>query len=428
MKNASSADYHNNDNDNDNGASMSQSNPTSPALDFDHFHRIELPRRLTGGFNTLALAAAKNLPPICFQLAGNGHCYSYQVTETGIEIQSGRHASTLININQDDWQGLVNDLESAPGLLYGGRLDGSDGDLMQFVEWEPALRAMFHGRPAYDPSKPLVDQHEKNLDPGSRFSLADSPDDMRAFLNAAGFLVIRDVFTEQEITSFRQQARQLHQAAEEGDKTSWWGKNKHKQSVLCRVIHAGTLDTFKSLYQDPRILSLQQLLPNNLGPRNPQDIDGVTVIYKNPDMVEGLSDLPWHRDCGMGGHAVMCPMVICSIYLYPANDHTGPLKFLPGSHHCTVGFADASDTNAPSGISAELHAGDVSLHFSDVMHAAPAPKGQDGPYRESVLICFDRTDFTHHRGDRHYNDALLDNDDGQVENLRDIVHHDSRNP
>ena len=402
---------------------MSQSTKAIPTLDFDHFHRHELPQRLSNGFNTLAIAAAKNLTPICFQLAGSDQQFSYQVEENGIAILAGRHADTLINITQEDWQGLVNDLESAPGLLYGGRLEGSDGDLMQFIEWEPALRAMFHGRPAYDPSQALTNQHGEVIDPASRFSLDDSPEELRDFLNTAGFLVIRDVFSEQEIATFREQARQLHHAAEEGDKLSWWGKNKQKQSVLCRVIHAGQLETFSQLYQDPRIATIQQLLPDNLSPRDPQETDGVTVIYKNPDMVEGLSDLPWHRDCGMGGHAVMCPMIICSIYLYPATEQTGPLKFLPGSHHCTVGFADASDPDAPSGITAELNAGDISLHFSDVMHAAPAPIGKEGPYRESVLICFDRTDFAHHRGDRHYNDALLDNDDGQVENIRDIIHH-----
>ena len=48
-------------------------------------------------------------------------------------------------------------------------------------------------------------------------------------------------------------------------------------------------------------------------------------------MKEGLSDLPWHRDCGMGGHASMCPTINLSIFISEANEATGPLKVLPGS-------------------------------------------------------------------------------------------------
>ena len=57
----------------------------------------------------------------------------------------------------------------------------------------------------------------------------------------------------------------------------------------------------------------------------------MSVIIKNPDMTEGLSDLPWHRDCGMGGHAVTCPVLICSLFIAPATPETGELRVLPGS-------------------------------------------------------------------------------------------------
>ena len=33
----------------------------------------------------------------------------------------------------------------------------------------------------------------------------------------------------------------------------------------------------------------------------------------------GLADLPWHRDCGMGGHPVKCPMLNVGIQLEPGH-------------------------------------------------------------------------------------------------------------
>ena len=64
---------------------------------------------------------------------------------------------------------------------------------------------------------------------------------------------------------------------------------------------------------------------------DPQEVNGVAVIWKRPGVSEGLGDLPWHRDCGLGGHAVQCPCMVSSIYLRPANAATGDLRFLPGS-------------------------------------------------------------------------------------------------
>ena len=75
----------------------------------------------------------------------------------------------------------------------------------------------------------------------------------------------------------------------------------------------------------------------------------MTVIYKNPGIREGLGDLPWHRDCGMGGHALMCPILIASVYLTPATPETGELRMLPGSQNASVGCADATDPRAPRG-------------------------------------------------------------------------------
>ena len=114
-------------------------------------------------------------------------------------------------------------------------------------------------------------------------------------------------------------------------------------------------------------------MPAELKGANPREQDGVTVIFKNPDMSEGLSDLPWHRDCGMGGHAIMCPTVIISIYLYDATDEAGALRFLPASHKASFGFLDAGDSKAPRGVRADARAGSVTLHYGDVMHAAPEP-------------------------------------------------------
>ena len=90
-------------------------------------------------------------------------------------------------------------------------------------------------------------------------------------------------------------------------------------------------------------------------------------------MSEGLGDLPWHRDCGMGGHALMCPTLIASVFLTPSTPETGELRMLPGSWQRGCGPMDARDPRAPRGVSFAAAPGDVSLHYGDTMHAAPPP-------------------------------------------------------
>lgn len=65
-----------------------------------------------------------------------------------------------------------------------------------------------------------------------------------------------------------------------------------------------------------------------------------------------------------------------------------------------------------------MQPGDVSLHITDVMHASMPPTASEGPHRIAVLLPFTRpVPSTHLEGIRHYNDALLGSEDGQVTRL-----------
>jgi hypothetical protein len=71
-----------------------------------------------------------------------------------------------------------------------------------------------------------------------------------------------------------------------------------------------------------------------------------------------------------------------------------------------------------------VEAGDVSLHYGDLMHAAPAPlsTAADGVYRASVLLAFTpRGSVAHHRGGAAYNEALFGREDGQIEHLAQVA-------
>jgi ectoine hydroxylase-related dioxygenase (phytanoyl-CoA dioxygenase family) len=391
-------------------------------FDFDAYHRDELPRAIANGRGALAARATRGLGTLALRLRDGG-AWSYRPAGDHIEIAAGdADAETVIELDAESWQGLVHELEAPAGLLYAGRIRCVRGHAMQFMAWEAGLRALYNGRPLYDADTlDLRDRSGASLDVTRSFTLEDDREELRHFLAVAGFAFVRGVFDADEVAAFRREAESLRGEARKGDKLSWWGRNAAGDEILCRVTRASAKPQLATLMAEPRLRALADLASERRVHRRGEG-EGVTVIYKHPQMTEGLGDLPWHRDCGMGGHAVMCPVLIASIYLTPATPETGTLAMLPGSHRASFGTRPANHPSVPPHVALHAEPGDVSIHYSDTMHAAPPPTamGRDA-YRISAIVGFARPTAAHHRGEKSYNDVLHGREDGQVEHLERVA-------
>jgi hypothetical protein len=392
-------------------------------LDFHRYHREELPALLRAGRGALAAPGARALGSLAFRLPG-GDAYTYVPSASGMDVIAGDDAAdTVIELAAELWQNLVRELDAAAGLLYGGRARCLRGNALRWVAWEPALRAMWSGRPVYRADDvALHDRHGAALDPAQTFTLGSDREDMAHFLRTAGYLFVRGVFTAEEIAAFRAEAEELAGEAKKGDRLSWWGKSAAGEEVLTRVTRARAKPRLRTLPDDPRLVALKDLADEALEHRAPPSAEeGVSVIWKRPRMSEGLGDLPWHRDCGMGGHAILCPTLIASVFLTPSTPETGELRMLPGSWQRGCGPIDARHPGAPRGASFAAGPGDVSLHYGDTMHAAPPPTRDDlDTYRISAVTGYARPGARAHRG-RHYNEVLHRREDGQIEHLAKVA-------
>ena len=400
---------------------------TPELLEFDRFHTEELPRRLADGNGALAQRLAARLGPLTLELE-DGRAFTYSASETGVEIHRGPLPnSTRIEFSHECWLNLVQDLESGPGLLYSQRGQLKEGRGADFLEWESGWRALYHGRPIFEPadraSEGLVDREGRPLDLAQTFSLDCDLGEMAHFMKETGYAVIEKVFSQDEVERFWQASEELKARARQGDQSSWWGKSSSGETVLTRVLDGSLHEALRGMDQEERLTRFIKAVDPDLIP-NFEGNDFISVLYKNPQMIEGLSDLPWHRDCGMGGHATMCPTINLSIFLSETNDETGPLRFLAGSHRGSVPFMDAEAKGAPRGTSLHAQPGDISLHYGDVMHAAPPPRGRNH-FRRSLVLTWKPPHSQPHTGQDHYNDVLLEgSEDGQVANLQQILERD----
>lgn len=397
--------------------------PGFAAIDFDEYHRRTLPALIAGGRGALIGPAAARLRSLAFRL-DDGRAFTYRPTDGGVAIDDGdAAAATVLAIGLEEWQGLVHELEAPAGLVYGGRVHAVRGEAADVMAWESALRALYAGRPLYRPDAlDLRDRDGGALDPERSFTLDDDPAALAHFLRTAGYLFVRDVFRADEIDAFLAEAAELRLEARRGDKLSWWGKSAAGEEILCRVTRAHAKPRLATLMTDPRLRALVALADEPLE-RVAGEGGGVTVIYKLPEMSGGgLSDLPWHRDCGMGGHAVMCPVLLLSVYLREATRETGELAMLPGSHRTTFNAHDRTIDAAAHAAHFAARPGDVSVHYSDTVHSAPPPTAHDREhYRISAVLSFTRAEARPHRGQRSYNEALHQRADGQIEHLDEVA-------
>ena len=90
-------------------------------------------QRRSSSFECVEGGAVRGHGGLAFRLP-QGDAYTYALDGQHIRVEPGDdHAETVIELAHDAWEGLVHDYESAPGLLYAGRLKCVRGQAMKFV-------------------------------------------------------------------------------------------------------------------------------------------------------------------------------------------------------------------------------------------------------------------------------------------------------
>src|SRR5262245_13510208 len=120
--------------------------------DFDALHRDELPARLATPSGAAAVRDLRGVPSIAFRLP-DGRAYRFVPGHAGIAIEPGDDASTVVELDLAAWRDFVAESATVAGLVYGGRVAFARGDYAALERWEPALRALFSGRPIFDPER-----------------------------------------------------------------------------------------------------------------------------------------------------------------------------------------------------------------------------------------------------------------------------------
>ena len=253
-------------------------------------------------------------------------------------------------------------------------------------------------------------------DPEATFTLDAEDAELAAQLRTMGFLHLVSVFSAEEMAQANAEIDRLAALARPGDDRSWWVTTERGDSALCRLVYT-TLRSpvLAALEADPRVRRLATLLDPAVR-LAPDRMEGSAVLLKVPGHTDGLSNIPWHQDCGMGGHAILCPSVSVGIQVTGSDASTGNLLVVPGSHGQAIHYRWEECLEDVPVLAVDTAPGDVTVHVQDLVHASPEPAGTGG--RRTMYVTYYPPTLWEHIGPGQAFNDLVRNRTEQVARLK----------
>jgi hypothetical protein len=310
---------------------------------------------------------ASGLDSIVIAVDGSEHTWSLDA-DGSLTVLPGDHGRARADLTAAWFSDLVSNVRSAVAVLVSAEPVMTRGNIGHLIAWETVLRALCDGRAAYEPGLlSFVDSDGHPLDLSRSFTASDDPAEMAQFLSQAGFMLLRGVFSPDELVIVNDHIDSLRAAATPQDNTSWWGRvgGPDGEHLCVRV---------NDLPEDALGVSmLDRFGPIVAMTNSKHEFDHVDVLIKPVDVTEGISDLPWHKDCSLGLHSYQCFQVIFGLSVTASGPDNGQLGVVAGSHRVNIDQFGLSEAIDLPQVFIDTEPGDVTVHLSCTLHCSTPP-------------------------------------------------------
>jgi hypothetical protein len=243
-----------------------------------------------------------------------------------------------------------------------------EGKLFDFLNWWLVMRAAIDARRIH-----VAGDVEFSSEIERSFSVEESDEDMRRFIEEKGYLHIRGLFSEEEMAAVEADYAIAAPHYEKG-KEGWFATTKDGEEHLVRM---NGFDRYSKvaveLINDERFLRIGGI--PGIG-HAPTRVPGnrVGALSKPIGVVKGISDVPWHKDCSVGRHSYECCNLTVGISVNGAGPKSGMLRVVPGTHRALVWTAPCLQPNLDlQPIDLPTQTGDVTVHLSCTQHMSQPP-------------------------------------------------------
>jgi hypothetical protein len=347
--------------------------PVEP-VDPGRFFATDLPAALDAAAGRLGPALEfLDLAPLTIDIGGDR--WTLDAGDGRVTVRTGAPDGPALRIDAEQLTDLVHDQVTPMGWLTAGRLHLGGGRLEPILSWWLVLRAVLDDRVPHVPGAvELRDPAGAPLDLGRSFAADEPPEEMAAFLAEAGFLHITGLFTADEMAAVSADMDRAAPGYEPGDHRSWWATLRDGST---RVVRMQRFDdespTTAALVADDRFQRLRTLSGDDhrWGARSPNRIE---ALFKPIGVTEGISDVPWHKDCSLGRHSYECCSLTVGISVTGADAASGQLSVVAGSHRALVWPAPMLQPGLDLPVvDLPTRTGDVTIHLSCTLHMAHPP-------------------------------------------------------
>ena len=268
-----------------------------------------------------------------------------------------------------------------------GRVEMRRGTSDDLVTWEPVLRAMLDERPVHEPGAITFGALDGGtLDLERSFTLDDADEEIGHFLAETGYVHLEGVFTEQAMAAVSAELEDAVAEATHDDGASWWARTAdgwYASRILGFNLKSPTL---QELLSSDWFRAIGGLTDDEMVQRPPRDGDSAEGLHKKVGVLEGISDVSWHKDCSMGGHSRRCCGMVTGISVTGADAGSGELGVVAGSNRANVQPLDVRrDLDLPR-IPLPTRTGDVTVHCTCTLHMSRPPVERE---RQVVYTGFD---------------------------------------
>ena len=287
------------------------------------------------------------------------------------------NAAVVVDMDEISFSDLVQDIQTPQSLATAKVIDLPLRDHFRFLKWWPVIRAIIDGRPVHKPGDvEFVEQDGSPLDLNRSFTLEDSNKDISWFLSQTGFLHLEGWWSQDLMHEIYTDIDNSIKKYQRGDGRSWWAKKKDGKDHCVRLQYFQEhSETVKKLLNDEKHKRIASLPGDGhtleWNGNNQQNV--IEALVKPIGIVEGISDLPWHKDCSLGRHSYDCSSITVGISVTGADDKSGQLAVVAGSHRANLQpnfihpYLDLPMVALPT------KAGDVTVHLSCTLHMSHPP-------------------------------------------------------
>ena len=336
------------------------------------FFRETLPGLLDARQSLIAPGASElSLEDFCIQ-SGSG-AWKLTWANDRVAVTEGHSGGPRVRLSDEQLTDLVNDQSTPIALMSNSLLDMPEGGLPDFLNWWLVLRAALDGQRIHARGDVIVSREKRRS-----FTLDDSDEAMRGYLEDYGYLHIRGIFNEAEMAAVEADFPVAAPNFEKGDPRAWFATTRDGSEELVRMEGFDRYsEVSRQLIDKPGFQRIGGIpgLSHSQASRKPGTRIG--ALSKPIGVVKGISDVPWHKDCSLGRHSYECCNLTVGISVTGADADSGQLRVVPGSHRALIWPAPCLQPGLDlEPVDLPTRTGDVTVHLSCTQHMSQPPVKQ----------------------------------------------------